>query len=74
VYYKLDRNTAYTASENLIAADVKTLLKFIELNYPDWLVGTIVDLGTLFDIVDGTLVGSVPYNSEFKKHPKIVAE
>jgi len=59
VYYKLDRNAAYTASENLIAADIKTLFKYIELNYPDWIVGTINDLGAVFDVVDGDIVNRI---------------
>ena len=61
VHYKLtlsqlNRESSYSASENFIAADVKTLVKYIELNYPDWLIGTIVDLGAVFDVVDGKIV------------------
>ena len=64
VHYKLtlsqlNRESSYSASENFIAADVKTLLKYIELNYPDWVVGTINDLGAVFDVVDGDIVNRI---------------
>jgi hypothetical protein len=54
VYYKLN-GEGQTANENFIAPNIKNLMKFVELNYPDWEVGTIQDFGTVFDVVDGRI-------------------
>jgi len=58
VYYKLN-GEGQTANENFLAPNLKTLVKYVETHYPDWVLGTIQDFGTVFDVVDGDIVGRI---------------